>query len=676
MKTLLYYLLQMIVASGILYAYYHFALRNKRFHHYNRFYLLAATLISITIPFLNIPVYFTTEETNSSFVLQTLTAISPGSPQEPVLTATADQLSTTGFFTTKNILYLLYALTGAIVLLRIIISLISIRRIARNNPSEKIDNIRFIKTSEPSTPFSFFRWLFWNRKIELHSEKGEQIFKHELFHIQQKHSWDIMYLEILSVLFWINPFFYLIKKEIKAIHEFLADRFAINENKKWEYAELLLMQVLNTGHHLVNPFFHNQIKRRIAMITTSNKPRHQYLRKLMVLPLAAIIILLFAFSYKNKKETGIQKNSKDTSGIQNNFVLNGTVSMSQGPGTTAGPTKITINGKELKAKELRIDGMDTVKIDSVSFYIKGPDGKEMDNPLMILTGKGTDNPMIVLDGMIQENFDLDKLNFGTIESLIILKGDNAILKYGAAAKNGAIEILTGGTILPSKKYPDTLLWVKDIFTDTTKPVINDVKVKSKVEIDPKFPGGLAKWKQYLSMNLNALLPVEKGAPEGDYTVVVQFIVSKEGTVSDVKALTKHGYGMEEEAMRVIKTGPYWVPAIDMGKQVVAYRKQPITFQIWDGINDKKKSPVSIELETPDPDILFIGIDNYISVAVTGVAVKDQRVSISEGTLTGTNGNYYAKISTVSDNIILTVADKNGKIHGTKKFKARLRSDTK
>ena len=76
MKTLLFYLLQVIVTSGILYGYYHFALRNKKFHRYNRFYLLAATILSITIPFLNIPVYFTQTETESSFVLQTLTVIS------------------------------------------------------------------------------------------------------------------------------------------------------------------------------------------------------------------------------------------------------------------------------------------------------------------------------------------------------------------------------------------------------------------------------------------------------------------------------------------------------------------------------------------------------------------------------------------------------------------------
>jgi protein TonB len=79
--------------------------------------------------------------------------------------------------------------------------------------------------------------------------------------------------------------------------------------------------------------------------------------------------------------------------------------------------------------------------------------------------------------------------------------------------------------------------------------------------------------------LNANAPIDNNAPEGSYTVVVQFIVDKGGNISDVKGLTKHGYGMEEEAIRVIKRGPKWTPAIQNGRNVNAYRKQPVTFVV-------------------------------------------------------------------------------------------------
>lgn len=105
------------------------------------------------------------------------------------------------------------------------------------------------------------------------------------------------------------------------------------------------------------------------------------------------------------------------------------------------------------------------------------------------------------------------------------------------------------------------------------------KVFEKVEVEASFPGGEREWRKYLERNLDANTPVDNGAPEGSYTVVVQFIVDKEGNISDVRALTNHGYGMEAEATKIIKKGPKWVAAIQNGRQVKAYRKQPITFVV-------------------------------------------------------------------------------------------------
>jgi len=105
------------------------------------------------------------------------------------------------------------------------------------------------------------------------------------------------------------------------------------------------------------------------------------------------------------------------------------------------------------------------------------------------------------------------------------------------------------------------------------------KIFEKVEVEASFQGGEGAWRKFLERNLNGNTPVDNGAPEGTYTVYVQFVVSKDGSISDVKPLTSHGYGMEAEAVRVIKKGPAWKPAIQNGRNVNAYRKQPITFQV-------------------------------------------------------------------------------------------------
>lgn len=105
------------------------------------------------------------------------------------------------------------------------------------------------------------------------------------------------------------------------------------------------------------------------------------------------------------------------------------------------------------------------------------------------------------------------------------------------------------------------------------------KIFEKVEVEASYPGGEAGWRKFLEKNLNPSTPVDNGAPAGSYTVWVQFIVDKEGNVSDIRPLTSQGFGMEQEAVRVLKKATKWVPAIQNGRNVKAYRKQPITFVV-------------------------------------------------------------------------------------------------
>ena len=116
-------------------------------------------------------------------------------------------------------------------------------------------------------------------------------------------------------------------------------------------------------------------------------------------------------------------------------------------------------------------------------------------------------------------------------------------------------------------------------TDTTITSVDSSvnKIFEKVDIEASFPGGDMAWRRYLETNANGQVASDNGAPDGTYTVIVQFIVDKEGNISNVSALTQYGYGMEKEVMRIIKIGPKWIPAIQNGQPVKAYRKQPLTF---------------------------------------------------------------------------------------------------
>jgi hypothetical protein len=285
---ILLYITKVFIASGILFGYYWLFLRNKKFHHYNRFYLLAALIIPIVISFISIPVFSDPGNTVKEVLFQTITTISvePLNQYNSVTEITSgsewrwQSLLSAGYF--------LVCLALFIIMMRTMFYIIKLRR---KYPFESVSKLKIYDTGEPGTPFSFFQSIFWNRELILDSKEGQQIFRHELFHVQQKHSADILFAEFISSIFWINPFFHLIKKELRAIHEFLADQYAIKNEDSTEYAQLLVQRILQTRTLAgSNYFFQTHIKRRIAMITQLKNKKYGYWSRLMVLP---VTVLLF-----------------------------------------------------------------------------------------------------------------------------------------------------------------------------------------------------------------------------------------------------------------------------------------------------------------------------------------------------------------------------------------------
>jgi protein TonB len=146
------------------------------------------------------------------------------------------------------------------------------------------------------------------------------------------------------------------------------------------------------------------------------------------------------------------------------------------------------------------------------------------------------------------------------------------------------QVISTKTVESENKAPVVEAPIEDKGTQVAAPPKGDDenKVFNKVEVEASFAGGDAGWRRFLEKTLNASVPTDNNAPAGSYTVMVQFIVSKDGTISDVTATTNQGYGMEGEAIRAIKKSGRWTPAQQNGRQVNAYRRQPITFQVEEG----------------------------------------------------------------------------------------------
>ncbi len=164
-------------------------------------------------------------------------------------------------------------------------------------------------------------------------------------------------------------------------------------------------------------------------------------------------------------------------------------------------------------------------------------------------------PKIVKDEEVKEDEKIEEIKEDQVISTKTVESDNKVAIVQAPVEDKGTQVVE----LPKAD--------------------DENKVFNKVEVEASFPGGDAGWMRYLRNNLDAQVPIDNEAPEGTYTVIVRFIVSKDGSISDVVAENKVGYGMEAEAVKAIKKGPNWKPALQNGRNVNAYRRQPITYVV-------------------------------------------------------------------------------------------------
>jgi N-acetylmuramoyl-L-alanine amidase len=295
MNDLVTYLVKVVLISGLLYGYYRLFLRDRLFHQYNRYFLLGIPVASLLLPWVHLPDgYFFPLITHAPILSDALHAITPGDWNEQALAAGHAGLSQS-WLNGQVLISGIYLTAMSLLVYPFFRQLWYIRRLRGKYPRENMGRIAFFITREPGTPFSFLNHLFWNEEIDLNSDRGRQIFHHEWYHIRQRHTLDLLLLRTLLVLFWVNPFFYLIYREIRTIHEFLADRHAIAGGDRYDYAEQLVWHSIHDRPlSILNPFFQSSIKRRITMLTQlkSNKP--DFWSRAMVLPLAFLLLSAFA----------------------------------------------------------------------------------------------------------------------------------------------------------------------------------------------------------------------------------------------------------------------------------------------------------------------------------------------------------------------------------------------
>ena len=296
----------MILVSAVMSAYYLLFLRDKTFHHYNRFYLLGTMVLSLLLPLLKVE-YFTIE--TDSRILLLLNQFNQNSSQEVENT-----------FNVWDFGALILGIVSFFLLAKLTLGLVKIHQLKKEFPKESIEGITFYNTNLHDAPFSFFRNLFWKKSILINSDLGKQILKHEMVHIEQKHSFDKLFVQIIQSLFWFNPIFYFIKKEITLIHEYLADKKAVKNADTRAFAQMLLASNFS-GNVLpaTSPFLSSNLKKRLKMLTQKNT-KYSYARRILALPIlfgVSFALLVNAKNIEIKKqnkaiEIAVQELKKDT----------------------------------------------------------------------------------------------------------------------------------------------------------------------------------------------------------------------------------------------------------------------------------------------------------------------------------------------------------------------------
>ena len=460
MQSIYIYLLKSMLVSGILLGYYWFFLRNKHFHFYNRFYLIATLVLSLLLPMLDLN-WFSIEEPQTIPVREMVVFMDQ--PGKIVLEQNA--------FTWEKVLFSSMLIVSTILIGVFLYGIFSIYKIKRKSKVTSLADFDFIETDHEDAPFSFFRNLFWRTDLQLDDEAGKHMLKHELVHINENHTWDKVLVGILCAQCWMNPFFWLIRRELEVIHEFIADEKTIENADPAVLAAMLLeSQYKGKFNNNGQSYFYSSIKRRIIMITNSKKPSYSYVRRLLVLPIAAALIILSSFTIKHLNNSTTKQN--EILGEENIFSFNDSTpkpKQVQGhplaknydvawteewaifkdpkthkelfrmpskqlvpPPPPTSVVNVTLNG-------VRTDT--TYMISDTMRFING-ETKIIQKPLIIVDGLPIDNPSDV--------------NPNDIESMNVLKGTSATSLYGTRAANGVILITTkkgrlntGGSSSPS-----------------------------------------------------------------------------------------------------------------------------------------------------------------------------------------------------------------------------------
>ncbi len=291
---MLVYILKFSACLAIFMVFYKLVLEKENMHTFKRFYLLAAIGLAIGIPLITFIEYI--EPLNTLGTFQPLFI-------EPVFSTETEQVQDVSINYLPYALWSIYGLGVLFFGIKFALNLNRIHYKIKHNPKHKIQSFTNVLLKDLISPHTFFNYIFLNRFKFESNEIPNEVFIHEQAHATQKHSIDILIIELLQIVFWFNPLIYFIKSSIKLNHEFLADKAVLNNGISTStYQEILLAFSSNSQEYqLANAINYSSIKKRFTVMKTQTSKTTMWLRSLILLPLLALLIYSFSSTKKVEK---------------------------------------------------------------------------------------------------------------------------------------------------------------------------------------------------------------------------------------------------------------------------------------------------------------------------------------------------------------------------------------
>ncbi len=560
----------------VLLAVYHLWLEREKMHNFNRFYLLGALALSLLIPFVTIEIV---REVPAAPITEHVIS----SPQTIII---ADD---TAKFPVQNVLWAIYVLITAGFLIRFIKNILKFQRLNSQSELASYKTAKISLLSENILPHTFGNRIYVNAEDYKLGKIGRELLEHEMVHVSQFHTADILFIEFLKTIFWFNPVFILYKRAIALNHEFIADSSIVAKYDVTTYQTLLL----NTASQSLSPLASNLTfhltKKRLKMMTKTTSENKVIFRKIALLP---IVSALFYFCcvevVAQEKPTSVQNQTQKF--VEDFATAYDAQSIQDARDSYYKGVHVIV--RDMDHNQIIIDNvyemLNTYEKDRYIPAVPQPYNKKAIADDVFKSYYDSQQFAIWIDGKHTANTTLKNFkaaDFALATQSFVQKNarskkffqpnqvqlythsyfENNLKDLHKKYQGDTLKIIHTTKIDKEKREELNAMIEKNKHNISQKVRENEIEEYSDVTQDgikntneinqnPEFPGGIGAFYKFVAENYNVPATVT-----GKHRIFVQFIIEKDGSLSNIEVIRDAGEGTGAEALRVLELSPKWIP---------------------------------------------------------------------------------------------------------------------